>query len=157
MSKKRNSIYYRDLHNPSLTPTLKYKHKSGFRLIIYDLLDSFKGHIKRLVLYYRGSFIGRLESGWEGNYLDVTDYVNGFDDLLDLIDNKTVRRYFLKIVREFPLHPGTTYGDFLGKDCRVDWNKVSEYEDKFPENKTQYYPRNLSRRETNKLKKQGIL
>lgn len=140
MSKKRNSIYYRDLHNPSLTPILKYKHKSGIRIVVYDKKDPKYGLLKYLVVYDRGHYIGSIDSGWPGDESDITDYLFYLDNILKHFNTtykgyKGPRRYYLRILRSFPLHPGITYGDFLSKSGYVNWKLVDKYEDEhgFPE------------------------
>lgn len=112
-----------------------YKDKSGLRIIIFKQLKKLLGiptpfYNFRLQVYKFGRGYGFLESGWPGEEHEIYEYIRCIELIFPWpgLWNKLQKRRLLRIIREFPLHPGTTYGDFLYQDGRINWDKVEEYE-----------------------------
>ena len=107
-----------------------FHNKSGYKITVdyNELGDSHSIHVK----YKRHCYVPS-EGVYEGYYDDhiVSYCVKNFDFLVKFIKDKTARRYFLRLVRNLPMHE-LKVKDFLtaGGD-RVDWNKVHEYENKY--------------------------
>lgn len=111
-----------------------YKDKSGLRIIIFKQLkhigQTSPFYNLRLQVYKFGRGYGFLESGWPGEEYEIYEYIRCIELIFPWpsLWNKLQKRRLLRIIREFPLHPGTTYGDFLYQDGRINWDKVGEYE-----------------------------
>ena len=112
-----------------------YKDKSGLRVIVFKQLKKPLGistpfYNFRLQVYKFGLGYGFLESGWPGEEHEIYEYIRCIELIFpwSSLWTKLQKRRLLRIIRKFPLHPETTYGDFLYQDGRINWDKVEEYE-----------------------------
>ncbi len=123
------------LINPDLKIVKKYHDKTGLKIYIFEQPMTISGvSFTNLLLevYEDKDYFGFIESGWPVDRDKVYEYIRCVELFIFRKNwphwNKLQKRRLLRIIREFPLHPGTTYGDFLYQDGRVNWDKVEEYE-----------------------------
>jgi hypothetical protein len=123
------------LINPDLKIVKKYHDKTGLKIYIFEQPMTISGvSFTNLLLevYEDKDYFGFIESGWPVDRDEIYEYIRCVELFIFRKKRphwkKLQKRRLLRIIREFPLHPGTTYGDFLYQDGRVNWDKVEEYE-----------------------------
>jgi hypothetical protein len=127
--KKNRRWSFRDHWTKGSNPKkLEYfRNKSGCRIVsetddkgvtrVYVIND-------RIGIYY-------VYSGFPDDKV-VSCCLEELSAAMSIIKNKVARRYFLRTIRELPMHDNLCIKDFLNKSGdRVDWEKVKEYEKKY--------------------------
>ena len=134
--KKRERKFWYSYKDPNLILISRYQFKSSLKVLIFDKFDpDTKFHNKRMEIYLRGRFMGFLESGWLGDESEVYEYVSNIETTIFRKKkpywNKIQKRRLLRLIRNFPLHSGTSYGNFLNCQGNVVWDNVWNYENKY--------------------------
>ena len=123
----KESMYQILLNREELKLESRFKCKGGYRIAVFNH-DIGEGEIRKVVyITYQFWSCGYLDEGWSGEEHNIYSYLKDFNQILGRLKNKTAKRYFLKLIRNFPLFHNTTYGDFLSKSGIVDWNKVRQF------------------------------
>jgi len=108
----------------------KFHNKAGYKIwVTYDdCYDSYHVHADQKDMPILPAW--GVYSGFNCDHV-VDHCVEYFDDYVKAIKDKIARRYFLKLVRELPMHD-LKIKDFIDRSgVKIDWEKVKEYQNKY--------------------------
>ena len=109
----------------------RFHNRAGYTITVryQEEHDSYHVHVDcsrgKVIAWGWGVYSGFKEDHIVGECLSL------FDMTVNNIRNKTARRYFLRLIRELPMHE-FKIKDFLNSSGdRVNWDKVREYEKQY--------------------------